>query len=1530
MATKLITDCRLSLQFEESNANSQNSLQGLLSSYSINTDGLPNIAISELSLLASSHAKSYGLRIRAADVWQMNLGQASIALQDLLADLTYAGGKATGTLQGRARIAQSELSLSAKLEDSSLRLSGSIPHIDLSALIQAFTGNIALPDELPNVQFSDINLAITPATGAFNIDGIANIDWNFNAGKQQHIKTEVKLTLNRTVSDLGESTIYCKISLKGAGQLSLIDDVVINQFSLNFELKEDKDWFLSGSVTAALLDNELQLSASYIQTEHLKTLTLSTASQTPISLVAIDGVGGLSISNMALGMAKESIPGRSEVRYLWQISASGRVHVNGVFDFAGALSLYKSANETGFSFLPTSATVSLPLTGSPYKLVLEVGAVSIIRRAGTTGQEATWAFESSVAIAFQDLPKKIQALLPTKTTAFFKADQQAVSLRVDRLLKRIDLKIPDIQIDGNNNIQLGTVALDVSNLSVLFNTKKAELSADIGLGLPAGLNNIFGVDASGRPEVDLFRVYDPKAADVEETLVKLKLSIGTEGIRINPVSFPIKALTLIPQQDGTAWCNCEFGQSGEFGSIRFQMPEFSLDTKTSSFVAKGGFETIKPIQLPFTLLKSLLVANGLKDAAAILPNSLPLKPVSILDDKNNFRVDELLKMFRDLKVPLPDEITSILEVIGSRANQLPDRFKDYLNIQIPDSFSFDIAVTPDGGARIDVRVLDPNKPIRLLIVGMNSVTGMPIFTGVTLRSFSFGEILGGSLFTTEIDMDFDQYCLSTLASAILMPSTIQLLPSSRALGFRLIIRKLFAIIVYQTSVPIPIPLFFDELGIEYLGMEGVEVQSHASFPMPKVNMGEVTKLISGLKPFFTTPDYLLEPKDLPTDMNLIFSLGKNYVQLPKYLSPPADRSDKFLGSKTQLLTVNAAQEIANFLNALKTLSLNDLIQAVPLEHRVGNSAIALGCLSAEASWVLTTPGEFSAISRQPSHSLKIPPDALSVLPPAKSTDGEQGLVTFLRGRWTIQNVADFETMFALVASGSMGFQTGFKVSGMIADVLDVELAGRIAVTPPTATSASNPPESSQASSQTSFQLAGHSHLTIFNREIFLGDVQVIDDSFWLKGRFDLFPESVPLTAKGNLEGYLNNSELALKGDIEATLAGITLAKARGNITNEQIVLEGELFGITTRLETRQKNGELVAVEGSIKGTLGGLVQLDGIANISAAGAVISGTVKLLGFKSITTIRVSATGFTFHTEGSLFSLFEASISVTGKSLSDPHSFHLVVKLQNDLIQRLTDESIKIIQATASAANAELDKAQQDVANAQRDVDQLNADIAYWRTKINAERAAAQRDFQNAQNSVNHEQNKVNGILNTIRYKENEINHLKHHEGFWFWGKWVNHPWAIAKIASLGIEIGALYTAYGTATAALEVAKTSVRSTGNAVASFPVDLDPRITPIFARRDTATVALTVAHKALEVVKRGAGSVAAIGAEIIRIGAANALEIRAIRIETTLAQMLTRQVAVDMDLKFIKNIRKVSLNLNFNDLLGSSRELVKLLIPP
>ena len=243
-----------------------------------------------------------------------------------------------------------------------------------------------------------------------------------------------------------------------------------------------------------------------------------------------------------------------------------------------------------------------------------------------------------------------------------------------------------------------------------------------------------------------------------------------------------------------------------------------------------------------------------------------------------------------------------------------------------------------------------------------------------------------------------------------------------------------------------------------LGIEGVGVQGHLGFPAPK--LAGLPKFFTALKQFFDDRNYLLDPNTSP-GVDLQLHLDNNYLQLPEYLG------SSVLGAKDNPKMLSAWKGMAHALNFMKTFSINELIQTIPIEDRVGSSEYAFAFIKLDADWMITTPKEFKegAYTRM-KLSESDRDDFVAVLPAVAAGaassgiaapsegKGEEGLVTFVRGQVDL-TVVRLEAVFGLAMAGSMGFSTGFKFTGGVGSILELELGGALAINAPNVDQAGN-------------------------------------------------------------------------------------------------------------------------------------------------------------------------------------------------------------------------------------------------------------------------------------------------------------------------------------------------------------------------------------------------------------------------------------------------------------------------------------------
>lgn len=158
---------------------------------------------------------------------------------------------------------------------------------------------------------------------------------------------------------------------------------------------------------------------------------------------------------------------------------------------------------------------------------------------------------------------------------------------------------------------------------------------------------------------------------------------------------------------------------------------------------------------------------------------------------------ELSGQAKNYTFALDDGLAKALSELDSLLSRLPSSFLDYLDISIPQDFSFSISVTDEGTCQCD---LSTDTPIKALYPTIGPLG--PQLNGITLRGFSVGEMFGGAVIPVRIDADLHQFNLPTLIAALAIPQDSHLpLPDAKNIVTKLAIHNLFMLVIYETVFP---------------------------------------------------------------------------------------------------------------------------------------------------------------------------------------------------------------------------------------------------------------------------------------------------------------------------------------------------------------------------------------------------------------------------------------------------------------------------------------------------------------------------------------------------------------------------------------------------------------------------------------------------------------------------------------------------------------------------------------------------------
>ncbi len=451
----------------------------------------------------------------------------------------------------------------------------------------------------------------------------------------------------------------------------------------------------------------------------------------------------------------------------------------------------------------------------------------------------------------------------------------------------------------------------------------------------------------------------------------------------------------------------------------------------------------------------------------------------------------------------------------------------------------------------------------------------------------------------KLDADFDIFDLPTLGAVFAEPDpegSISRFCDSRDLQWTITIRKLFVLIEYESEVPIPIPIFFDDLGIDYLGLPGIGFASHWGFPEPQMDLMEIFTDVADLISYATNKDHLMNMDSEDRKVDLQIKIGANYVQLPPFLG------GSVYGSKEDILILSGYQMLAFALNFIKVRRLSYLTHVFPLSYRLGTTVskadmpgspnvatlknsenyattvmpYKLGKLSGNVDWAVSTPEEFKtfAVKYLELADEKAATDFLASLFPkdiASPPDGvEQPGIVLAKGSAKVGDSAELDVSFSVYQEASNRYGFGVSLAGKVGKIVGINVGGKIDFDikgkldqPLTFVSQSD------AEGGAGFQI------TFLEETVAKGNVQLTQDSLSLSGNLE-FPSDWGLKFEDTIEGTLGSDKLYLHGSGKALVLGgknLLSGEVVFTLENDSLAFSGEWenYQISLGLDKKGEN-----------------------------------------------------------------------------------------------------------------------------------------------------------------------------------------------------------------------------------------------------------------------------------------------------------------------------------------------------------------------
>lgn len=992
------------------------SIGAIITHFAPGLGDVPALNLDRFQLMGDVRRKELSLSAALSELAEVPVGETSFKFDAFVFHGRFAKtGGSSAFMRAEFSLGSATGQLFANVGSGPM-LSGTLANVSLRGLYGEIHGADAVPDELPEVVFEYINVSYNYANGDFNLYGSASIAYD-KLPFSSSVNAEVVLNINKTTPQGGAAVYSFLVDVSGTGPLSFADGFYLDTFALNFEYATGMGWSLRGDFRTRLCDQVVQLAASYARQENAYQLVLGASAPSPIRLINAEGMFSLEWSRLDLRIAKEHPEGGQPGKD-WAFRLDALLRIPSIANIGGSVELFSDGQgKKGLQFRPAGLDTFHFAIADGIGINFLPKEVALLKDSA----EAGWRMVGSAALGITGIPGKLGRSMPQQFIAELSLGKTATKLELLNPFAPIDFPLPDA--DGR---PLGKFVFEVRKLGVSLRPNVG-LSAQIGLGFPKELDDYFGGQ--------VFRVYE---AGNPLSMCLINTTVGSTGIDLQFATTPFLSGNT-DKIEGKDWMHFDFGQYGKIGML---MPSFKYNTASSYFEAAGGFKIEKPLSLPLSPLRNFLDAVGLGAVKDIFPEKLPIKGLSLVDANNKLKTEDLITLLGNV----PDEVKTTLRATGDLLDRLPEDFRSYLKLEIPTELTFKFGFAPSG--RVSLALNAPQEPIRFLYPGMvPGLVPMPGLIGIELRKVGIGTLASGSLFFGEVDAIVDMYDLPALVASLALPRDSGFpLPTSDELRRRILLRDVWALVPLSQGLPVPVPVFYNELGFEYKGLEGIGLQLHLGIPQPDFAAGG-TALVSTIGDFLKTRNARLDPNTPPGGQQLRFRFRDEYLEAPEYLGGGK------IGTWGKDIEVGTWRYVAQMMNFTKHFLLADLMAAIPLENRKLNSRQQLGPFTFDVTALLSTPEEFSGGAY---NSLQLTAqqaaDFRTVLPSVQTGanaagNGKTGLIAFLRGA-VKTSVFDLSASIGIAGSDSMGFGTGFKLAGKIGGFIDAEISGAILLNAP--------------------------------------------------------------------------------------------------------------------------------------------------------------------------------------------------------------------------------------------------------------------------------------------------------------------------------------------------------------------------------------------------------------------------------------------------------------------------------------------------
>ena len=179
-----------------------------------------NFALSRFEIWGDISGATYSIDIGTTFSWSLpcKVGKNSLTIRNLFLKLEY-DGSLKPALGGSLELFGMTLGCLATYgQEDGWTFAITVLDLSLTELLASTLGDQDKAKQLPEVTFPELELKVTPQTGAFSFHGVAEIHWNNPFGADGEFACNVDLELERVGT---AQPISCNIDINGTGKLRM-------------------------------------------------------------------------------------------------------------------------------------------------------------------------------------------------------------------------------------------------------------------------------------------------------------------------------------------------------------------------------------------------------------------------------------------------------------------------------------------------------------------------------------------------------------------------------------------------------------------------------------------------------------------------------------------------------------------------------------------------------------------------------------------------------------------------------------------------------------------------------------------------------------------------------------------------------------------------------------------------------------------------------------------------------------------------------------------------------------------------------------------------------------------------------------------------------------------------------------------------------------------------------------------------------------------------------------------------------------